>query len=176
MRRFIAAFFGAKKAAMNRRTPKCLVPIHMPLLEIENVSAGYGPIEVLKGISIEVREGEIVTMIGANGAGKTTTLMSISGVNRIRGGFLRFGDRASSPPAHEIVHLGLCHSPEGRKIFPRLTVLENLQMGAFTRRITTSLATSSMSSTCSRFFASERLSKGERSPGASSRCWPSPVR
>ncbi len=107
----------------------------MPLLEIENVSAGYGPIEVLKGISIEVREGEIVTMIGANGAGKTTTLMSISGVNRIRAGSIRFQGRdIHRLPAHEIVHLGLCHSPEGRKIFPRLTVLENLQMGAFTRR------------------------------------------
>ena len=65
----------------------------MSLLEIENVSAGYGPIEVLKGISIEVREGEIVTMIGANGAGKTTTLMSISGVNRIRAGSIRFQGR-----------------------------------------------------------------------------------
>ncbi len=107
----------------------------MPLLEIENVSAGYGPIEVLKGISIEVREGEIVTMIGANGAGKTTTLMSISGVNRIRAGSIRFQGRdIHRLPAHEIVHLGLCHSPEGRKIFARLTVLENLQMGAFTRR------------------------------------------
>jgi branched-chain amino acid transport system ATP-binding protein len=107
----------------------------MPLLEIENVSAGYGPIEVLKGVSIEVREGEIVTMIGANGAGKTTTLMSISGVNRVRTGSIRFqGREIHSLPAHEIVHLGLCHSPEGRKIFPRLTVLENLQMGAFTRR------------------------------------------
>ena len=107
----------------------------MPLLEIENVSAGYGPIEVLKGISIEVREGEIVTMIGANGAGKTTTLMSISGINRIRSGRIRFqGREIHGLPAHEIVRLGLCHSPEGRKIFPRLTVLENLQMGAFARR------------------------------------------
>jgi branched-chain amino acid transport system ATP-binding protein len=107
----------------------------MPLLEIENVSAGYGPIEVLKGVSIEVREGEIVTMIGANGAGKTTTLMSISGINRIRSGGIRFqGREIHGLPAHEIVRLGLCHSPEGRKIFPRLTVLENLQMGAFARR------------------------------------------
>jgi branched-chain amino acid transport system ATP-binding protein len=107
----------------------------MPLLEIENVSAGYGPIEVLKGISVEVREGEIVTMIGANGAGKTTTLMSISGINRIRSGRIRFqGREIHGLPAHEIVRLGLCHSPEGRKIFPRLTVLENLQMGAFARR------------------------------------------
>jgi branched-chain amino acid transport system ATP-binding protein len=107
----------------------------MPLLEIENLHSGYGPIEVLKGISVEVREGEIVAMIGANGAGKTTTLMAISGLNRIRSGRVRFNGREIHPlPAHEIVRLGLCHSPEGRKIFPRLTVLENLQMGAFTRR------------------------------------------
>jgi branched-chain amino acid transport system ATP-binding protein len=105
------------------------------LLEIENLRAGYGPIEVLKGISIEVGEGEIVTMIGANGAGKTTTLLSISGINRIRSGRIRFqGREIQTLPAHEIVRLGLCHSPEGRKIFPRLTVIENLQMGAFTRR------------------------------------------
>lgn len=104
------------------------------LLEIENIRAGYGPIEVLKGISIEVGEGEIVTMIGANGAGKTTTLLSISGINRIRSGRIRFqGREIHAMPAHEIVRLGLCHSPEGRKIFPRLTVIENLQMGAFTR-------------------------------------------
>src|SRR6266404_5494986 len=117
-----------------RRPPSSARPT-MPLMEIENVSAGYGPIEVLKGISIEVREGEIVTMIGANGAGKTTTLMSISGINRIRSGRIRFQGRdIHTLPAHEIVRLGLCHSPEGRKIFPRLTVLENLQMGAFTRK------------------------------------------
>ncbi|HEV3418038.1 MAG TPA: ABC transporter ATP-binding protein [Pirellulales bacterium] len=105
------------------------------MLEIEKVHAGYGPIEVLKGISVEVREGEIVAMIGANGAGKTTTLMAVSGINRIRSGGIRFNGREiQSLQAHEIVRLGLCHSPEGRKIFPRLTVLENLQMGAFTRR------------------------------------------
>ncbi|HKD38409.1 MAG TPA: ABC transporter ATP-binding protein [Pirellulales bacterium] len=107
----------------------------MPLLELENICAGYGPIEVLKGISIEVGEGEIVTMIGANGAGKTTTLTAISGVNRVRSGRIRFQGRdIHTLPAHEIVRLGLCHSPEGRKIFPRLSVLENLQMGAFTRQ------------------------------------------
>jgi branched-chain amino acid transport system ATP-binding protein len=104
------------------------------LLEIENLRAGYGPIEVLKGISIEVGEWEIVTMIGANGAGKSTTLLSVSGINRIRSGRIRFqGREIHTLPAHEIVRLGLCHSPEGRKIFPRLTVIENLQMGAFAR-------------------------------------------
>jgi branched-chain amino acid transport system ATP-binding protein len=104
------------------------------LLQLENVHAGYGPIEVLKGISIAVHPGEIVTMIGANGAGKTTTLMCISGVNRIRLGKIIFqGKEIQQLPAHDIVRLGISQSPEGRKIFPRLTVLENLRMGAFTR-------------------------------------------
>jgi branched-chain amino acid transport system ATP-binding protein len=105
------------------------------LLKVENVRAGYGPIEVLKGISLEVHEGEIVTIIGANGAGKTTTLLGLSGCNRIRSGSIRFnGQAVANLPPHEIVKRGLCQSPEGRKIFPRMTVLENLQLGAFTRR------------------------------------------
>ncbi len=105
-----------------------------PLLALEGVRAGYGPIEVLKGISIEVNEGEIVTMIGANGAGKTSTLMCISGVNRVRQGRVLFrGEEIQNLPPHAIVARGVSQSPEGRKIFPRLTVLENLQMGAFTR-------------------------------------------
>jgi branched-chain amino acid transport system ATP-binding protein len=105
-----------------------------PLLRLENLCAGYGLIEVLKGITIEVNEGEIVTIIGANGAGKTTTLMSISGGNRARKGRILFaGKEIHTLPTHEIVKLGICQSPEGRKIFPRLTVLENLEMGAFTR-------------------------------------------
>ncbi|HZE95962.1 MAG TPA: ABC transporter ATP-binding protein [Planctomycetota bacterium] len=104
------------------------------LLTVENVRAGYGPIEVLKGISLEVNEGEIVTMIGANGAGKTTTLMCISGVNKIRSGKIVFrGEEIQNLKPNLIVLKGLSQSPEGRKIFPRLTVLENLQMGAFTR-------------------------------------------
>ena len=105
------------------------------LLEVRDLRAGYGPIEVLKGISLSVDAGEIVAIIGANGAGKTTTLMSISGCVRPRAGSIRFaGQPIDRLPAHEIVKLGLCQSPEGRKIFPRLTVLENLQMGAFTRQ------------------------------------------
>ncbi len=106
----------------------------MALLDVQDLRAGYGPIEVLKGISLSVNEGEIVTVIGANGAGKTTTLMTISGCVRIRGGRIGFaGSDLASVPAHEIVKRGLAQSPEGRKIFPRLTVLENLEMGAFTR-------------------------------------------
>jgi branched-chain amino acid transport system ATP-binding protein len=105
-----------------------------PLLGLEKVHAGYGPIEVLKGISLEVNEGEIVTMIGANGAGKTSTLMCISGVNKVRSGRIVFNGREiQNLKPNLIVGLGLSQSPEGRKIFPRLTVLENLQMGAFTR-------------------------------------------
>jgi len=106
-----------------------------PLLKLEGVRAGYGLIEVLKGISLEVGEGEIVTVIGANGAGKTTTLMTVSGVVKVRSGQVTFAGAAiTGKPAHEVMRLGICQSPEGRKIFPRLTVLENLEMGAFTRR------------------------------------------
>ena len=105
------------------------------LLAMENFHAGYGPIEVLQGISIEVQPGEIVALIGANGAGKTSTLMGISGCLRARRGrVLLEGQEIQQLPPHEIVRRGICHSPEGRKIFPRLTVLENLQMGAFARR------------------------------------------
>jgi branched-chain amino acid transport system ATP-binding protein len=89
---------------------------------------------VLKGIDLTVNEGEIVTVIGANGAGKTTTLMTVSGCVRVRAGTVKFrGDDLTNVPAHQIVRRGLAQSPEGRKIFPRLTVLENLEMGAFTR-------------------------------------------
>jgi branched-chain amino acid transport system ATP-binding protein len=106
-----------------------------PLLSVDNLHAGYGPIHVLKGITIEVRSGEIVTIIGANGAGKTSTLMCLSGALRSRQGRIAFaGEEIHKLPAHEIVKRGICQSPEGRKIFPRLTVLENLQMGAYTRR------------------------------------------
>jgi branched-chain amino acid transport system ATP-binding protein len=105
------------------------------MLELADVRAGYGNIEALHGISLTVDEGEIVTLIGANGAGKTTTLMTICGVVRPRAGAIRFRGRdIGGMAAHEIVALGLVQSPEGRKIFPRLTVMENLDMGAFVRR------------------------------------------
>jgi len=105
------------------------------VLRLENVHAGYGPVDVLKGISLEVNVGEIVTILGANGAGKSTTLMTICGVNRCRQGRILFaGQPIQSMPTHEIVRLGLSQVPEGRRIFPRLTVRENLEMGAFHRR------------------------------------------
>jgi branched-chain amino acid transport system ATP-binding protein len=104
------------------------------ILEICELRAGYGPIDALQGISLSVEEGEIVALIGANGAGKTTTLMTVSGCVKARGGRVTFqGKEITNVPAHKIVAMGLAQSPEGRKIFPRLTVLENLQMGAFTR-------------------------------------------
>ena len=105
-----------------------------PLLHVENLEAGYGPINVLHRLSLTVHRGEIVTIIGANGAGKTTTLMCISGVVPARTGTIRFdGQDLVGVPAHTIVRRGLAQSPEGRKIFSRLTVRENLEMGAFTR-------------------------------------------
>ena len=105
------------------------------MLEVEELHAGYGAIEVLKGISLRVNKGEIVTLIGANGAGKTSTLMTICGCVPTRAGSVTFrGENLRAVPAHEIVKRGLVQSPEGRKIFPRLTVQENLEMGAFTRR------------------------------------------
>jgi branched-chain amino acid transport system ATP-binding protein len=106
----------------------------MALLRVEGLRAGYGPIDVLHDISLHVGQGEIVTIIGANGAGKTTTLMTISGCVKTRKGTVEFdGQDLTKVPAHQVVTRGLAQSPEGRKIFPRLTVLENLEMGAFTR-------------------------------------------
>jgi len=105
-----------------------------PLLAVENLEAGYGPINVVHRLSIRVERGEVVAMIGANGAGKTTTLMCISGVVPARAGKITFDGRdLTGVPAHQIVRLGLTQAPEGRKIFARLTVRENLAMGAFTR-------------------------------------------
>ncbi|MDB5311681.1 MAG: livF [Gemmataceae bacterium] len=107
-----------------------------PLLDVRDLEAGYGPISVLHQLSLTVEQGEIVALIGANGAGKTTTLMCLSAVVKARAGRVVFDGRdlvAGRVPAHEVVRLGLAQAPEGRKIFPRLTVLENLQMGAYTR-------------------------------------------
>jgi branched-chain amino acid transport system ATP-binding protein len=105
-----------------------------PVLELERVSAGYGEIGVLRDVSIRVSPGEIVTIIGANGAGKTSTLLAISGILRIWTGSIRFfGREIHSLPPHELVKLGIAQVPEGRKIFPRLTVIENLELGAYTR-------------------------------------------
>jgi branched-chain amino acid transport system ATP-binding protein len=104
------------------------------LLELEDVHTFYGTIEALKGISITVREGEIVTLIGANGAGKSTTLRTINGLNKPRTGKVRFaGMDIAGMPAHDVVKLGISQSPEGRRLFGRMTVRENLELGAFQR-------------------------------------------
>lgn len=106
----------------------------MTLLEVENVHSYYGNIHALKGISLTVEEGEIVTLIGANGAGKSTTLKTISGIVRPRVGTVQLkGEDLSQFAAHEIVGKGLSHVPEGRGIFARLTVMENLELGAYIR-------------------------------------------
>src|SRR5687768_3530303 len=106
----------------------------MALLELQNVHTYYGNIHALKGVSLSVDQGEIVTLIGSNGAGKSTTLRTISGLLSPRQGQVAFnGRRIDDMAAHEIVKLGISQSPEGRRIFPRLTVLENLEMGAYTR-------------------------------------------
>jgi len=106
----------------------------MAFLEVDNIDARYGRINALTGVSLHVEEGEIVTLIGSNGAGKTTTLRSISGLIKIVAGSIRFQgkDLGKSTP-DQIVRLGVGHSPEGRRVFPRMTVRENLELGAYTR-------------------------------------------
>jgi branched-chain amino acid transport system ATP-binding protein len=104
------------------------------VLSVDGIHTFYGSIEALKGITLEVREGEVVTLLGANGAGKSTTLRSINGLNRPRQGSIRFyGRDITTTPAHDIVKRGIAQSPEGRRLFPRMSVTENLEMGAFQR-------------------------------------------
>jgi branched-chain amino acid transport system ATP-binding protein len=107
----------------------------MPLLEVDDIHTFYGNIEALKGISLEVEAGEVVTLIGSNGAGKSTTLRSISGLTPPRTGTIRFDDSdISATPPQDIVQLGISQSPEGRHCFPRMSVRENLELGAYLRR------------------------------------------
>ena len=107
----------------------------MALLELSNVHTYYGNIHALKGISLRVDEGEIVTLIGSNGAGKTTTLKTISGLLTPREGSITLGGKSiHGLPAHEIVALGIGHSPEGRRVFRKMSVKENLEMGAYLRK------------------------------------------
>ena len=107
----------------------------MALLEVDDIHTFYGNIEALKGISLEVEEGEIVTLIGSNGAGKSTTLRSISGLTPPRSGSIKFDGRELGETApQEIVERGISQSPEGRRVFPRMTVRENLELGAYLRK------------------------------------------
>ncbi|GAA2806637.1 ABC transporter ATP-binding protein [Streptomyces showdoensis] len=104
------------------------------LLEVEDLRVAYGKIEAVKGISFSVEAGQVVALIGTNGAGKTTTLRTLSGLLKPSGGTITFdGQVLNGIPAHKVVSLGLAHSPEGRHIFPRLSIAENLQLGAFLR-------------------------------------------
>jgi branched-chain amino acid transport system ATP-binding protein len=106
-----------------------------PVLHVDDIHTFYGAIEALKGVTLDVYEGEIVTLIGSNGAGKTTTLRSISGIVPPREGSIIYQGRdITGVPGHDVAGMGIAHSPEGRRIFPRMTVLENLEMGAFTRK------------------------------------------
>src|SRR3954471_16947394 len=105
------------------------------LLELHGVQVFYGRIQAIKGLSFTVGEGEVVTLIGANGAGNTTTLKAISGIRRVAEGRVVFDGRdITNLPAHKRVELGICQAPEGRGIFPGMSVLENLEMGCYTRR------------------------------------------
>ncbi|SDS09137.1 ABC transporter ATP-binding protein [Microlunatus soli] len=105
------------------------------MLEVKDLQVAYGRVRAVKGISFTVEEGQIVTLLGTNGAGKTTTLKTVSGLLRPEAGEIWFdGKRIDAMPAHQIVTLGLAHSPEGRRIFPRLTVEDNLRLGAFARK------------------------------------------
>lgn len=107
----------------------------MAMLKVTDLTVNYGVIQAVKGISFEVEEGEIVALIGANGAGKTTTLHTITGMIPARTGTIEFhGTDITKVPAHKIVSMGLAHVPEGRRVFAQLTVLENLKMGAYTRK------------------------------------------
>jgi branched-chain amino acid transport system ATP-binding protein len=107
----------------------------MALLEVQDIHTYYGAIEALKGVSLTVEEGEVVTLIGANGAGKSTTLRSIAGLSPARQGTIRFaGEDVTRMPAHEVVTMGIALSPEGRHCFARMTVRENLDLGAYHRR------------------------------------------
>ena len=107
----------------------------MIMLKVTDLKVHYGGIEALKGISFDVRQGQIVTLIGANGAGKSTTLRAISGLQRVQSGSILYGgEELTSLPAKEIVRRGIIHVPEGRRVFPDMTVAENLKIGAFLRR------------------------------------------
>jgi len=104
------------------------------MLEVKNIQVAYGKIVAVKDVSVTVNQSEIVTLIGSNGAGKSTTLRTISGLIKPKSGEILFnGKRIDGLPGHEIVGMGICHSPEGRRIFPRMTVKENLELGAFLR-------------------------------------------
>jgi len=141
------------------------------VLRVDSLDVAYGEIRALKGVGLEVGRGEIVTILGNNGAGKTTTLKTISGLLRpLRGTITLEADPLVGVPPHEIVRRGVAHVPEGRRIFNRLTVRENLMMGAYRRTDGGIAATLSASSLFSRASRSAALRLRGHSPAASSRC------
>ncbi len=122
-------------AVRSEQAPRVAADATTTMLEIDDIHTYYGHIHALKGVSIEVKQGEVVTLIGSNGAGKTTTLKTVSGLLQPRQGSIRLqGAVISGQPAHKVAEMGVAQSPEGRRVFPRMTVLENLEMGAFVRR------------------------------------------
>jgi branched-chain amino acid transport system ATP-binding protein len=146
------------------------------MLSLVDIHTFYGNIQALKGVSLEVKEGEIITLIGANGAGKTTTLMSISGIVPPRTGDVHFmGTPITRVNPNKIVSMGISQVPEGRRIFPYLTVLENLDMGAFLRNDKNGVK-SDLDYVFSLFpiLAERRNQAGGTLSGGNSRCWPSP--
>ena len=128
----------AKSVAVGKARATESKPAGEIVMEVENLHVFYGAVEALKGMSFNVREGEVVSIIGSNGAGKTTTLKTVSGVSElyktVRGKITILGERVESWSAHKIARIGVAHSPEGRKVFPNQTVRDNLMLGAFTRK------------------------------------------
>ncbi|MBQ9346075.1 MAG: ATP-binding cassette domain-containing protein, partial [Oscillibacter sp.] len=121
-------------SAQTASAPETAKPVGPPVLQVEDINVYYGSIHAIKGISFEVREGEIVTLIGANGAGKSTTLNTVAGLLRSRTGSVSFlGENLGRVPCHKVVSRGLALVPEGRRIFLQMTVRENLEMGAYTQ-------------------------------------------
>ena len=107
----------------------------MAMLEVKDLEVYYGVIQAIKGISFHVDEGEVIALIGANGAGKTTTLQTITGMLNAKAGSILFeGEELTKIPGHKIVSMGMAHVPEGRRVFAQLSVLENLKLGAYTRK------------------------------------------
>ena len=152
----------------------------MALLELKDVHTYYGAIHALRGVSLSIEEGEIVTLIGSNGAGKSTTLRTISGLLKPRQGEITLrGERIDGIAGPQIVELGVCQSPEGRRVFARMSVHENLEMGAFSRtrqgrhRRPTSSASTGSSRGCKRARPPRRPAPCR---AASSRCWRSAAR
>ena len=147
------------------------------MLSVENLRSGYGRIEALHGVSLEVAAGEIVTLVGANGAGKTTLLRAISGVQPVTAGrILLDGRPIERVPGHARVALGIAQVPEGRQLFAPLAVEDNLKLGAWTRAAKSPTPSSRRSTRCSRCWPRCAAPPPARSRAASSRCWRSAAR